>query len=37
MAIIEIENLVKTYQVYQKREGLWASLEGLWKREMRTV
>src|SRR6187200_1945681 len=37
MAIIEIENLVKTYQVYQKREGLWASFEGLWKREMRTV
>ncbi|MFN5768381.1 MAG: ATP-binding cassette domain-containing protein [Pirellulaceae bacterium] len=37
MAIIEIENLEKTYRVYQKPEGLGASLKGLWKREYRTV
>jgi len=37
MAIIEIEQLSKSYQVYQKREGLFASLRGLWNREYRTV
>ncbi|MEM7452810.1 MAG: ABC transporter ATP-binding protein [Planctomycetota bacterium] len=37
MAIIEIENLVKTYRVYQKREGVTASITGLFKREYRTV
>lgn len=37
MAIIEINRLAKSYQVYQKREGLLASLGGLLKREYRTV
>ena len=37
MAIIEIKNLSKSYQVYQKKEGLWASIEGLWKREYKEV
>lgn len=37
MPIIEIENLVKTYRVYQKREGLAASVTGLFKREYRKV
>ncbi len=33
MAIIEIEKLAKSYRVYQKREGLWASMRGLFRRE----
>ena len=37
MAIIEIKNLAKSYQVYQKKEGLWASIRGLAKREYREV
>lgn len=37
MAIIEIENLAKSYRVYQKKEGLLASLRGLFKREYRDV
>ncbi len=37
MAIIEIENLTKTYRVYQKREGLAAAIAGLWHREYRNV
>ena len=37
MAIIEIENLRKSYQVYQKKEGLLASLRGLFKREYREI
>ncbi|HAA70560.1 MAG: ABC transporter [Planctomycetaceae bacterium] len=37
MPIIEIEQLVKTYQVYQKKEGLRASLRGLFRREYRNV
>ncbi len=37
MAIIEIKNLSKSYQVYQKKEGLWASIRGLAKREYRDV
>lgn len=37
MATIEIENLSKTYRVYQKQEGLWASVRGLWHREYRDV
>ena len=37
MAIIEIKNLSKSYQVYQKKEGLWASIRGLAKREYREV
>ena len=37
MAIIEIENLSKSYRVYQKKEGLKASLRGLFHREYRDV
>jgi ABC-2 type transport system ATP-binding protein len=37
MAIIEIEGLAKSYRVYQKREGLWAALRGLWHRQYREV
>ncbi len=37
MAIIEIENLSKSYKVYQKREGLLAAVKGLWHREFRQV
>ena len=37
MAIIEINNLSKSYRVYQKKEGLWASIAGLFKREYRQV
>ena len=37
MSIIEIENLCKHYQVYQKREGLLASLGGLFHREYRSI
>ncbi len=37
MAIIEIEGLAKSYRVYQKKEGLWASLRGLFHREYRDV
>lgn len=37
MAIIEIENLSKSYRVYQKREGLAASVRGLFHREYREV
>jgi ABC-2 type transport system ATP-binding protein len=37
MSVIEIQNLTKTYRVYQKQEGLLASVRGLWHREYRTV
>ena len=37
MSVIEIEDLAKSYRVYQKREGLRASLRGLWHREYREV
>ena len=37
MAIIEIRGLEKSYRVYQKKEGLWASLAGLLHREYRQV
>jgi ABC-2 type transport system ATP-binding protein len=37
MAIIEIENLAKSYRVYQKREGLMAAIRGLVHREYRQV
>lgn len=37
MPIIEIEGLAKSYRVYQKKEGLRASLRGLFKREYREV
>lgn len=37
MDVIEIEGLAKSYQVYQKREGLKASIGGLFRREYRSV
>lgn len=37
MAIIEIKNLSKTYKVYQKQEGILASVRGLFHREHRDV
>ncbi len=37
MPVIAIENLSKSYQVYQKREGLGASLAGLFRRKYRSV
>ncbi|MDZ4852419.1 MAG: ABC transporter ATP-binding protein [Pirellulaceae bacterium] len=37
MSIIEIKNLVKSYRVYQKKEGIKAAVQGLFKREYRTV
>jgi ABC-2 type transport system ATP-binding protein len=37
MAVIEIRNLQKSYRVYQKREGLWAAMTGLFSREYRDV
>jgi ABC-2 type transport system ATP-binding protein len=37
MPIIELQNLTKVYRVYQKKEGLWASLRGLVHREHRDV
>lgn len=37
MPIIEIKNLSKTYRVYQKQEGLIASVRGLFHREYRKV
>ncbi len=37
MPIIAIQDLRKSYRVYQKREGLAASLRGLFRREYREV
>lgn len=37
MSIIEIEQLSKSYRVYQKQEGLLAAVRGLWHREYRDV
>ena len=37
MPIIEIEKLTKTYRVYQKQEGLAASVRGLFHRHYRHV
>ena len=37
MATIEIKNLSKSYRVYQKQEGMLASLKGLFHREYRQV
>ncbi len=36
-AVIEIKDLAKSYRVYQKKEGRWGSVRGLWKREFREV
>ena len=37
MPIIEVSGLAKSYRVYQKREGLWASFTGLLHREHKEV
>jgi|TARA_B100000809_G_scaffold90321_1_gene88841 ABC-2 type transport system ATP-binding protein len=37
MNVIELKQLTKTYRVYQKKEGLVASLRGLFQREYRDV
>ncbi len=37
MAIIEIEGLSKSYRIYQKQEGLMASVRGLFHRTYREV
>ncbi len=37
MAIIEIASLTKSYRIYQKKEGLLASVRGLFHREYREV
>ena len=37
MAVIEIEGLSKSYRIYQKQEGLWASVRGLFHRQYRDV
>ena len=37
MPVIDIQNLAKTYRVYQKSEGLWAAVRGLVKREHKEV
>ncbi|WP_339733926.1 ABC transporter ATP-binding protein [uncultured Gimesia sp.] len=37
MNAIVVKNLEKTYKVYQKKEGVLASLKGLWRREHKTV
>jgi ABC-2 type transport system ATP-binding protein len=37
MPVIEVRGLAKTYQVYRKREGLRASIAGLFHREYKAV
>jgi ABC-2 type transport system ATP-binding protein len=37
MSIIEIEGLAKSYRIYQKQEGLMASMRGLFRRTYRQV
>ena len=37
MSIIELQGLQKSYSIYQKKEGLMASVRGLFHREYRTV
>ena len=37
MPVIEIEGLSKSYRVYQKQEGLMASVRGLFRRQYRQV
>jgi ABC-2 type transport system ATP-binding protein len=37
MALIEIKNLSKSYRVYQKQEGMMASVRGLFHRKYREV
>ncbi len=37
MPVVEIKGLAKSYRIYQKSEGLWASIRGLARRRYRTV
>src|SRR5262252_1088859 len=37
MPVVEVQNLSKHYRVYQKREGVLASLAGLFRRQYRDV
>ena len=37
MSIIQIDQLTKSYRVYQKKEGLREALRGLWHREYKDV
>ena len=37
MSIIEIENLAKSYRVYQKKEGLIAAVTGLFNRQYKHI
>jgi ABC-2 type transport system ATP-binding protein len=37
MAAIEVRELCRTYRVFRKREGLWASVRGLFHREYDVV
>lgn len=37
MNAIVVRNLEKTYKVYQKNEGVFASIKGLWRRDYKTV
>lgn len=37
MSIIEIQNLAKSYRVYQKKEGLGEAFRGLFRRDYKTV
>jgi len=37
MNAIVAKNLEKTYKVYQKKEGVFASIKGLWQRDYKTV
>ncbi len=31
MIAVDVQDLKKTYRVYRKREGLWASVKGLFR------
>jgi ABC-2 type transport system ATP-binding protein len=37
MTAIDVRGLEKTYRVFRKREGLWASIKGLFRRESHQV
>tara|TARA_Y100001954_G_C15715945_1_gene555609 strand:- start:109 stop:1119 length:1011 start_codon:yes stop_codon:yes gene_type:complete len=37
MPTIDVNNLTKTYRVYQKKEGLWQAIRGLGRREYKQV
>ena len=37
MPTIDVNNLTKTYRVYQKKEGLWQAIRGLGRRKYKQV